>query len=125
MPVNAEAWTDLPSAFSLSNPYRKDAARRLHKRGFAVWRFVLSVRAIHGYNPWGQFAVRSQSVLVNSTLATLVETREQGTHATNKTFRCLMTNDHSFVTHWRVVGTAEEIYDVISRPLDFPRWLAV
>ena len=31
-------------------------------------------------------------------------------------------NEYHFVTHWRVQGTAEEVYDVLNNPLDLPRW---
>ncbi len=33
-----------------------------------------------------------------------------------------MTNDYYFLTHWRIQATAEEIYDIISRPHEYPRW---
>ena len=33
-----------------------------------------------------------------------------------------MTNDYHFVTHWRVKGSAEEVYELISHPLDYPHW---
>ncbi len=31
-------------------------------------------------------------------------------------------NEYHFVTHWRVEGTADEVYDVLDKPLDLPRW---
>ena len=31
-------------------------------------------------------------------------------------------NEYHFVTHWQVEGTAEEVYDVLDKPLDLPRW---
>jgi hypothetical protein len=31
-------------------------------------------------------------------------------------------NEYHFVTQWRVDGTAEEVYDVLDKPLDLPRW---
>ena len=31
-------------------------------------------------------------------------------------------NEYHFITHWRVRGTADEVYDLISHPLDYPRW---
>lgn len=31
-------------------------------------------------------------------------------------------NDYHFITRWRVQGSVDEVYDVISRPLDYPRW---
>ena len=31
-------------------------------------------------------------------------------------------NEYQFLTRWRVEGTAEEVYDIISDPLAFPRW---
>ena len=31
-------------------------------------------------------------------------------------------NEYHFITHWRVRGTADEVYDLISGPLDYPRW---
>ncbi|MFN2385114.1 MAG: SRPBCC family protein [Thermoanaerobaculia bacterium] len=31
-------------------------------------------------------------------------------------------NDYHFVTRWRIFGTATEIFDVLSRPEDYPRW---
>jgi uncharacterized protein YndB with AHSA1/START domain len=34
----------------------------------------------------------------------------------------LTTNQYHFITRWRVQGTAEEVYALISRPEDFPRW---
>lgn len=34
----------------------------------------------------------------------------------------MASNDYQFLTHWRVRGTAENVYELISKPLDFPRW---
>jgi Polyketide cyclase / dehydrase and lipid transport len=34
----------------------------------------------------------------------------------------MASNDYQFFTHWRVRATAEEIYELISKPMDFPRW---
>jgi hypothetical protein len=31
-------------------------------------------------------------------------------------------NDYHFVTRWRIFGTATEIFDLLSRPEDYPRW---
>jgi hypothetical protein len=31
-------------------------------------------------------------------------------------------NEYHFITHWRVPGTAEEVYELVSHPLDYPRW---
>jgi hypothetical protein len=31
-------------------------------------------------------------------------------------------NDHVFVTHWRVPGTCDEVYEVLRRAEDLPRW---
>jgi uncharacterized protein YndB with AHSA1/START domain len=31
-------------------------------------------------------------------------------------------NHYHFITRWRVRGTAEEVYEVISAPMDYPRW---
>jgi len=33
-----------------------------------------------------------------------------------------MTNHYHFITRWRVEGTADQVYALISRPEDFPRW---
>ena len=33
-----------------------------------------------------------------------------------------MTNDYHFVTHWRVEGSAEEVFDLISQPAHYLRW---
>jgi hypothetical protein len=33
-----------------------------------------------------------------------------------------MTNTYHFVTRWRVRADAEEVYDIISQPLEYPRW---
>lgn len=33
-----------------------------------------------------------------------------------------MSNSYHFVTRWRVKARAEEVYDIISQPLDYPRW---
>lgn len=31
-------------------------------------------------------------------------------------------NDYQFVTRWRLLGTATEVSDILSRPEDYPRW---
>jgi hypothetical protein len=33
-----------------------------------------------------------------------------------------MNNEYKFITSWRVRATAEEVYDLIADPLDYPRW---
>ena len=33
-----------------------------------------------------------------------------------------MSNQYHFITRWRVRATAAEVYDLISDPLDYPRW---
>ncbi len=33
-----------------------------------------------------------------------------------------MARDYHFVTHWRVRAQAEEVYDIVSQPLEYPRW---
>ncbi len=33
-----------------------------------------------------------------------------------------MANTYHFVSHWRVNARAEEVFDIISQPLDYPRW---
>jgi hypothetical protein len=33
-----------------------------------------------------------------------------------------MTNTYHFVSRWRVKASAEEVYDIISQPLEYPRW---
>ncbi len=33
-----------------------------------------------------------------------------------------MGSEYAFTTHWRVRGTIEEVSDVLSKPLDLPRW---
>ena len=33
-----------------------------------------------------------------------------------------MTNEYHFITRWRVQGSADEVYELISHPEDFPRW---
>ena len=33
-----------------------------------------------------------------------------------------MTNDYHFITHWRIKGSTAEIYDIISEPMEYPRW---
>jgi len=33
-----------------------------------------------------------------------------------------MTNTYHFVSRWRVKGSADEVYDIISQPLEYPRW---
>ena len=34
----------------------------------------------------------------------------------------MASNEYEFLTNWTVSGTAEEVYDVISRSEDLPRW---
>jgi hypothetical protein len=34
----------------------------------------------------------------------------------------MMSNHYAFVTHWRVEGTCGEVADILSDPLDLPRW---
>jgi uncharacterized protein YndB with AHSA1/START domain len=34
----------------------------------------------------------------------------------------MASNDYRFFTHWRVRARAEEVYELISKPMDFPRW---
>jgi hypothetical protein len=31
-------------------------------------------------------------------------------------------HDYHFVTHWRVEATPEQVWDVLDKPLDVPRW---
>jgi len=31
-------------------------------------------------------------------------------------------NDYHFVTHWRVEGTPQQVWDALDNPLDLPRW---
>ena len=33
-----------------------------------------------------------------------------------------MTNSYYFITRWRVKASAEEVFAIISEPLEFPRW---
>jgi uncharacterized protein YndB with AHSA1/START domain len=33
-----------------------------------------------------------------------------------------MSNTYHFVTRWRVKAASEEVYDIISQPLEYPRW---
>ncbi len=33
-----------------------------------------------------------------------------------------MTNAYEFLTEWRVSGTAQEVYDLVAHPVDYPRW---
>ena len=33
-----------------------------------------------------------------------------------------MTNTYHFVSRWRVKARAEEVYDIIGQPLEYPRW---
>ena len=33
-----------------------------------------------------------------------------------------MANPYHFVSHWRVKARAEEVYDIIGQPLEYPRW---
>jgi len=34
----------------------------------------------------------------------------------------LPANDYHLVTHWRVPGTLQEVYDILAEPKDLPRW---
>lgn len=34
----------------------------------------------------------------------------------------MASNEYHFITRWRTTGTTDELFDVISRPLDYPRW---
>ena len=34
----------------------------------------------------------------------------------------MLGNDYHFVTRWRVQGTVSEVYDILSRVTDMPRW---
>jgi hypothetical protein len=34
----------------------------------------------------------------------------------------MSTNDYHFITHWRVKSTLEEVYNILSDTLEFPRW---
>ncbi len=34
----------------------------------------------------------------------------------------MLSNEYHFITRWRIQGVSDEIYDLISHPLDFPRW---
>ena len=31
-------------------------------------------------------------------------------------------NEYHFVTHWRVEGACREVYEILDKPLDLPRW---
>ena len=33
-----------------------------------------------------------------------------------------MTNDYHFITHWQAAGSVEKAYELISNPLEYPRW---
>jgi len=33
-----------------------------------------------------------------------------------------VTNRYHFLTRWRVAATPAEVYDILSQPLDYPRW---
>jgi uncharacterized protein YndB with AHSA1/START domain len=33
-----------------------------------------------------------------------------------------MNNDYAFLTHWRFKATVDQVYDLISEPLEYPRW---
>jgi hypothetical protein len=33
-----------------------------------------------------------------------------------------MANHYHFITRWRVKGTAEEVFGILSEPLEYPRW---
>jgi hypothetical protein len=34
----------------------------------------------------------------------------------------MSTNDYHFITHWRVKGTLEEVYNILTNTVEFPRW---
>ena len=34
----------------------------------------------------------------------------------------MASNEYHFITRWRVVATVEEVYDIISKPLEYVRW---
>jgi len=34
----------------------------------------------------------------------------------------LQSNEYHFITRWRVQGTVEEVYDILTRPADLVRW---
>jgi Polyketide cyclase / dehydrase and lipid transport len=34
----------------------------------------------------------------------------------------MVSNEYHFITRWRIKGTTDELFEVISRPLDYPRW---
>jgi hypothetical protein len=34
----------------------------------------------------------------------------------------MASHDYAFVTRWRVEGTREEVFDILDRPTDLPRW---
>jgi hypothetical protein len=36
----------------------------------------------------------------------------------------MSSNQYRFITRWRVQGEAEAVYDLISHPVEFPRWWA-
>ncbi len=36
--------------------------------------------------------------------------------------RHLPANDYHFITHWRVPGKAQEVYDILAEAKDLPRW---
>jgi hypothetical protein len=33
-----------------------------------------------------------------------------------------VTNQYRFITRWRVLASPEEVFDILSQPLEFPRW---
>src|SRR5437660_1762581 len=33
-----------------------------------------------------------------------------------------MNNEYHFVTHWQIRGTPDEVYELISKPLNYPIW---
>lgn len=33
-----------------------------------------------------------------------------------------MRNDYHFITHWHAPGRIEHVYDLISNPIEYPRW---
>jgi hypothetical protein len=34
----------------------------------------------------------------------------------------MATNDYHFITHWRVQGTLQKVFDILEDPTDLPRW---
>ncbi|MES1258632.1 MAG: polyketide cyclase, partial [Acidobacteriota bacterium] len=33
-----------------------------------------------------------------------------------------MSNQYHFITRWRVKGTANEVFEILSQPVEYPRW---